>query len=95
MKIGENLLEQVPSSYETNDRPVLMLRTIEVFVVALAVYDQLLKKRSTAESKVEENVHHFALRNKKKLIEDWLNKFIFYPSVETDLKVNIKFLMLI
>lgn len=95
MKIGENLLEQVPSFSETNDRPVLMLRTIEVFVVALAVYDQLLKKRSTAESKVEENVHHFALRNKKKLIEDWLNKFIFYPSVETDLKVNIKFLMLI
>lgn len=89
VKIGVDLLEQVPSFYETNDRSVLMLRTIEVFVVALAVYDQLLKKRSTAESKVEENVHVFALRNKKKLIEDWLNQFTFYPSVENDLKVNI------
>lgn len=89
MKIGVDLLEQVPSFNETNDRSVLMLRTIEVFVVALAVYDQLLKKWSTAESKVEENVHLFALRNKKKLIEDWLNQFTFYPAVENDLKVNI------
>lgn len=94
VKIGVDLLVAVPSAYETNDRSVLMLRTIEVFVVALAVYDQLLKKRSKAESKVDENVHHFALRDKKKLIYDWLNTYTFYPSMETHLKVNIKFHML-
>lgn len=95
VKIGVDLLDQATFSYRTNDKQGLMLRTIEVFVVALAVYDQLLKKRNNAESKADENVHLLALRDKKKLIDDWLNKYTFYPSVENHLKVSKKFNMFV
>lgn len=95
VKIGVDLLGQATFSYRTNDKQGLMLRTIEVFVVALAVYDQLLKKRNNAESKADENVHLLALRDKKKLIDDWLNKYTFYPSVENHLKVSKKLIMFV
>lgn len=95
MKIGVDLLNQVTSFYRTSDKSGLVLGTIEVFVVALAVYDQLLKKKSRAETKADENVHLLALRDKKKLIDDWLDKYTFYPFVEDHLKVNIKIDMLV
>lgn len=72
-----------------------MLRIIEVFVVVLVVYDQLLKKRNNVESKVDENVYFFVLRDKKKFIDDWLNKYIFYLFVENYFKVSKKFDMFV
>lgn len=90
MKIGEDLLNQVTSCYRIKDKSGLVLGTIEVFVVALAVYDQLLEKESRVESKADENVHLLALMDKMKLIDDWLDKCKFYPYVEASLKVNIK-----
>lgn len=95
MKIGEDLLKEATITNRINEKPGLVLRTIEVFVVALAVYDQLLKKKSKAESKADENVHLLALRDKKNLIDDWLSRFTFYPSVENHLKVNKKIDMLV
>lgn len=88
-------MNEATSNYRINDNPDLMLRTIEVFVVSLAVYDQLLTKKSKAESKADENVHLLALRDKKKLIDDWLNKYTFYPSIENHLKVSKPFYMLV
>lgn len=88
VKIGGELLSQTISSHrEKND---MMLRTIEVFIVALAVYEQLMKRKRKDDSKTNENdnVHLLVLDERKKLIDDWLSKFIFYPSVEKDLKVN-------
>lgn len=88
MKIGGELLSQTNSSHrEKND---MMLRTIEVFIVALAVYEQLMKRKHKDDSKTNENdnVHLLVLDERKKLIDDWLSRFIFYPSVEKDLKVN-------
>lgn len=90
MKIGVDLLNQVTSFYRIKDKSGLVLGTIEVFVVALAVYDQLLKKESRVESKADENVHLLALKDKMKLIDDWLDKYKFHPYVEASLKVNIK-----
>lgn len=90
MKIGVDLLNQVTSFYRIKDKSGLVLGTIEVFVVALAVYDQLLKKESRFESKADENVHLLALKDKMKLIDDWLDKYKFHPYVEASLKVNIK-----
>lgn len=88
MKIGGELLSQTNSSHrEKND---MMLRTIEVFIVALAVYEELMKRKHKDDSKTNENdnVHLLVLDERKKLIDDWLSRFIFYPSVEKDLKVN-------
>lgn len=90
MKIGVDLLNHVTSFYRIKDKSGLVLGTIEVFVVALAVYDQLLKKESRVESKADENVHLLALKDKMKLIDDWLDKYKFHPYVEASLKVNIK-----
>lgn len=88
MKIGGELLSQTISSHrEKND---MMLRTIEVFIVALAVYEQLMTRKRKDDSKTNENdsVHLLVLDERRKLIDDWLSRFIFYPSVEKDLEVN-------
>lgn len=77
--------QTISSHREKND---MMLRTIEVFIVALAVYEQLMKRRCKDDSNANENVHLLVLNERKKLIDDWLSRFIFYPSVEKDLKVN-------
>lgn len=88
MNIGGELLSQTISSHRgKND---MILKTIEVFIVGLAVYEQLMKRKRKDDSKTNENdnVHLLVLDERKKLIDDWLSRFTFYSSVEKDLKVN-------
>lgn len=87
MKIGEELLSETLTNYKR--KTDMVLRTIEVFIVALAVYEQIIKRKSKDDSKTNENesLHLLVLDARKEMIGDWLRKLIFIPYDEKDLKV--------
>lgn len=87
VKIGEELLSETLTNYKR--KTDMVLRTIEVFIVALAVYEQIMKRKSKDDSKTNENesLHLLVLDARKEMIGDWLRKLIFIPYDEKDLKV--------
>lgn len=89
MKIGEELLSETLTNYKR--KTDMILRTIEVFIVALAVYEQIMKRKSKDDSKTNENesLHLLVLDARKEMIGDWLRKFIFISYADLKvLKVN-------
>ena len=70
-------------------RNKIVLQTIKVLIVALAAHEQLVK-RISGETKINERdrIHFLVFDEKRREIEKWLDRFIFYPSVEKDLKVR-------
>ncbi|XP_061169274.1 E3 ubiquitin-protein ligase rnf213-alpha-like [Saccostrea echinata] len=91
IKIGADVLSMANSHHR--DRTSIVLWATEAFVVALAVYEQLIERTSKEGNSMEsERLHLVTLNEKKGLINDWLNRFIFYPSVEADLEVWSKIL---
>lgn len=87
VKIGEELLSETLTNYKR--KTDMILRTIEVFIVALAVYEQIMKRKSKDDSKTNENesLHLLVLDARKEMIGDWLRKFICISYAEKDLKV--------
>lgn len=89
VKIGEELLSETLTNYKR--KTDMILRTIEVFIVALAVYEQIMKRKSKDDSKTNENesLHLLVLDARKEMIGDWLRKFIFISYADLKvLKVN-------